>query len=38
MLRQFSREHSLSLYFEVGRMGVEHALLPEQGIVVPATW
>jgi len=21
--------------FEVGRMGVEHALLPEQGIVVP---
>ena len=35
MLRQFSREHSLSLYFEVGRMGIEHALLPEQGIVVP---
>src|SRR5512137_3164265 len=35
MLRQFSREHSLSLYFEVGRVGVEHALLPEQGIVVP---
>ena len=35
MLRQFSREHDLSLYFEVGRMGVEHALLPEQGIVVP---
>jgi len=35
MLRQFSREHNLSLYFEVGKMGVEHALLPEQGIVVP---
>ncbi len=35
MLREFSREHDLSLYFEVGRMGVEHALLPEQGIVVP---
>ena len=35
MLRQFSRENDLSLYFEVGRMGVEHALLPEQGIVVP---
>jgi len=35
MLRDFSREHDLSLYFEVGRMGVEHALLPEQGIVVP---
>lgn len=35
MLRDFSRERSLSLYFEVGRMGVEHALLPEQGLVVP---
>ena len=35
LLRQFAREHDLSLYFEVGRMGVEHALLPEQGIVVP---
>jgi 3-isopropylmalate/(R)-2-methylmalate dehydratase large subunit len=35
MLRDFSREHDLSLYFEVGRMGIEHALLPEQGLVVP---
>jgi 3-isopropylmalate/(R)-2-methylmalate dehydratase large subunit len=35
MLRDFSREYDLSLYFEVGRMGVEHALLPEQGLVVP---
>lgn len=35
MLREFSREYDLGLYFEVGRMGVEHALLPEQGIVVP---
>ncbi len=35
MLRDFSREYSLSLYFEVGRMGVEHALLPEQGLVLP---
>ena len=35
MLREFSREHSLSLYFEVGRMGIEHALLPEEGLVVP---
>lgn len=33
MLREFAKEHNLSLYFEVGRMGVEHALLPEQGIV-----
>lgn len=35
MLRDFSREYNLGLYFEVGRMGVEHALLPEQGIVLP---
>lgn len=35
MLREFSREYNLALYFEVGRMGIEHALLPEQGLVVP---
>jgi len=35
MLRDFSHSQSLSLYFEVGRMGVEHALLPEQGLVLP---
>jgi 3-isopropylmalate/(R)-2-methylmalate dehydratase large subunit len=35
MLREFSKEHDLDLYFEVGRMGIEHALLPEQGLVVP---
>ena len=35
LLREFSREHNLGLYFEVGRMGIEHALLPEEGLVVP---
>lgn len=35
MLRNFSREYHLGLYFEVGRMGIEHALLPEEGLVVP---
>ena len=35
MLREFARKHKLKYYFEVGRMGIEHALLPEQGIVVP---
>jgi 3-isopropylmalate/(R)-2-methylmalate dehydratase large subunit len=35
MLRDFSREYNLTLYFEVGRMGIEHALLPEEGLVVP---
>lgn len=35
LLREFSRQYHLGLYFEVGRMGIEHALLPEQGLVVP---
>lgn len=35
LLREFSKEYNLKLYFEVGRMGIEHALLPEQGLVVP---
>jgi len=35
ILKEFSMEHNLDLYFEVGRMGVEHALLPEQGLVLP---
>ncbi len=35
LLRDFSKDHGLDLYFEVGRMGIEHALLPEQGIVLP---
>ena len=35
ILRDFAKEHDLKYYFEIGEMGVEHALLPEQGIVVP---
>jgi 3-isopropylmalate/(R)-2-methylmalate dehydratase large subunit len=34
MMREFARHYDL-LYFEVGRMGIEHVLLPEQGIVLP---
>jgi 3-isopropylmalate/(R)-2-methylmalate dehydratase large subunit len=34
-LRRFARKHRLKYYFEVGEMGIEHALLPEQGIVLP---
>ena len=34
-LRQFAGEHDLENYFEIGQMGVEHALLPEQGLVGP---
>lgn len=35
ILREFAREQKLVNYFEVGRMGIEHALLPEQGLVLP---
>ena len=33
--RDFARENQLTHFFDVGRMGIEHALLPEQGIVAP---
>ena len=33
--REFARENELTHFFDVGRMGIEHALLPEQGIVAP---
>ncbi|OGW53516.1 MAG: 3-isopropylmalate dehydratase large subunit [Nitrospirae bacterium RBG_13_43_8] len=35
ILRNFSREYDISHYFEVGRVGIEHVLLPEEGLVVP---
>jgi len=35
ILRDFAKEQNLNYYFDVGRMGIEHALLPEQGIVKP---
>jgi 3-isopropylmalate/(R)-2-methylmalate dehydratase large subunit len=34
-LRKFAREQEVTNYFEVGRMGIEHVLLPEQGLVLP---
>ncbi len=34
ILRDFAKEHGI-VYFEVGQMGIEHVLLPEQGIVLP---
>lgn len=33
-VRDFARKHKIK-YFEVGRCGIEHAFLPEQGIVKP---
>jgi len=35
LLRDFAREQELAHYFEVGRMGIEHVLLPEMGLVLP---
>ncbi|MBI9083465.1 MAG: 3-isopropylmalate dehydratase large subunit [Desulfobacterales bacterium] len=35
ILRNFAREQALVNYFEVGRMGIEHVLLPDQGLVLP---
>jgi len=35
MMRDFAIEQELVHYYEVGEAGVEHALLPEKGIVVP---
>jgi len=35
ILREFAHEQQLTHYWEVGEMGIEHALLPEQGVVVP---
>lgn len=32
--REFAYEKNIVNYFEVGRMGIEHALIPEQGLVV----
>lgn len=33
MIREFAREQDLENFFEVGRMGIEHTLLPDKGIV-----
>src|SRR3989338_3700574 len=35
ILREFAQEQKLTHYFDGGDVGVEHALLPEKGIVVP---
>lgn len=34
-MREFAREFGIVNYFEVGRMGIEHCLLPEQGLALP---
>mgnify|MGYP003292902929 CR=1 FL=1 len=34
-MRDFARKHNIVNYFEVGHMGIEHALLPDKGLVAP---
>ena len=33
-VREFACRHEISNYFDVGEMGIEHALLPEKGLTV----
>lgn len=33
-VREFAKKHDITNYFEIGEMGIEHALLPEKGLVV----
>ncbi|MGB2705816.1 MAG: 3-isopropylmalate dehydratase large subunit, partial [Candidatus Omnitrophota bacterium] len=35
ILHEFAKKHEIAHYYEVGRMGIEHALLPEMGLVLP---
>ena len=35
VLANFAKKHVIKNYFEIGKMGIEHVLLPEMGLVVP---
>ncbi len=35
MCRDFCNEHEVTHFYDVGSMGIEHALLPEKGLVLP---
>ncbi len=35
ILANFAKEQGIKNYFEIGSMGIEHALLPEKGLVLP---
>jgi len=34
-MREFARAQGIAHHYDVGRMGIEHVLLPEQGLVLP---
>lgn len=33
-VREYAKQHDITNYFEVGQMGIEHALVPEKGLIV----
>jgi len=35
IMRGFAKKHRIEHFFELGEMGIEHVLLPEQGLVLP---
>lgn len=35
ILRDFAHKYGISYYFEIGRVGIEHCLIPEQGLAIP---
>ncbi len=35
IMREFARIHHITYFFEVGKMGIEHTLLPDEGLVGP---
>ena len=35
VVREFAKKHAITNFFDVGKVGVEHALLPELGLVKP---
>ncbi|UCC79845.1 MAG: 3-isopropylmalate dehydratase large subunit [Candidatus Zixiibacteriota bacterium] len=34
-IREFAKKHNVRWYFEVGRAGIEHAVLPLEGVILP---
>lgn len=35
VLREFAKDQEIEHYWEIGRVGIEHCLLPEQGVTLP---
>ena len=35
IVRDFAHKHNIVNYFEIGRVGIEHVILPEKGLVAP---